>query len=263
MLTPVQIDAVKKIATAAGDAIMEVYESDFDVYVKDDDSPLTEADLAANRLIVAGLAELTPDIPILSEESASVPYEERCGWARFWLVDPLDGTKEFLRRNGEFTVNIALVEGDTPVFGVARLPAQRRTFWGGDGIGAFVEDASNRRAIHAATPDDTVKVVVSRSHLSEADEAFIAGLAERYGTVQKVPAGSSMKLCLIAEGAAHAYPRFGPTMEWDTAAAHAILRQAGGVVEHTDGSGPLTYNKENLLNPHFIGRAAALEVPRG
>ncbi len=261
MLSPLQIEAVKKIAADAGAAIMRVYErGDVAVTYKGDDSPLTEADLAANRVIVAGLAELTPDVPILSEESKNVPYAERSKWTRFWLVDPLDGTKEFIRRNGEFTVNIALIDGGSPAFGVVHVPAQNRTYWGGTGIGSFVSDDEGSRSISVALPEGAAKVVVSRSHLSESDEAFIASLSARYGASEKVPSGSSLKFCLVADGSAHAYPRFGPTMEWDTAAAHAVLRYAGGVVERADGGGPLTYNKENLLNPSFIARGSDLEV---
>ncbi len=251
------VGAVIDIADAAGRAIMEVYEGpDFEVEKKADDSPLTVADKRANAVIIKALEELTPHIPILSEESKQVDYEERKGWSRFWLVDPLDGTKEFIKRNGEFTVNIALVEGGggpgetgSPVFGVVHGPAVGTTYWGIVDEGAYKKDKGGEAMVIKAGGYEggPVKVVASRSHGSTALDGFL----EKVGTHERVSMGSSLKLCLVADGTAHIYPRLGPTMEWDTAAANAVVLAAGGRVTDLEGR-PLRYNKEDLLNPFFI-----------
>ena len=252
-MTPSELNALvpELIATAeaAGRAIMQVYEGDdFGTVTKADDSPLTKADLASNAVILERLHALTPDVPVLSEESKALPYAERKSWTRFWLVDPLDGTKEFIKRNGEFTVNIALIDGDTPVFGVVHAPALGLTYWAAAGVGAF-RGADER--IEARTyKGGTLNLVASRSHAGAATEALVAEL-EQNTPVELVSSGSSLKLCLVADGSAHLYPRFGPTMEWDTAAAQCVAEQAGASVREP-GGGPLRYNKENLLNPHFI-----------
>lgn len=251
-------NTVIDIARKAGDAIMEIYQKDFAVYDKSDSSPLTEADLAAHKLIVAGL-ESTSDFPILSEESADIPWDERKTWDTYWLVDPLDGTKEFIKKNGEFTVNIALIKDGKPVFGVVYAPALERTYWGAEDDGAFVEDSEGKRAIKA-TPHhqgDVWKVVGSRSHQSPEIKAFLDALE---GEVELVAMGSSLKLCLVASGEAHLYPRLGPTSEWDTGAAHAVALAAGASVTVLDPEQPsdenaaeLTYNqKESVLNPFFL-----------
>ena len=241
----------KLIATAeaAGRAIMQVYEGDdFGTVTKADDSPLTKADLASNAVILERLHALTPDVPVLSEESKALPYAERKSWTRFWLVDPLDGTKEFIKRNGEFTVNIALIDGDAPVLGVVHAPALGLTYWAAAGVGAF-RGADER--IEARTYEGgTLNLVASLSHAGAATEALVAELEETT-PVELVSSGSSLKLCLVADGSAHLYPRFSPTMEWDTAAAQCVAEQAGASVREP-GGGPLRYNKENLLNPHFI-----------
>ena len=240
-------------AKAAGDAIMQVYGSeDFGVETKADDSPLTKADLASNRVILEHLHKLTPDIPILSEESKHLPYAERKAWTQFWLVDPLDGTKEFIKRNGEFTVNIALIEDGVPVFGVVYAPALKLTYWAAAGLGAFKgEDTDNRiEAQEYTVKSGTLNLVASRSHAGAATDALVKDL-EQTTPVNLVSSGSSLKLCLVADGQAHLYPRFGPTMEWDTAAAQCVAEQAGAQVREP-GGGPLRYNKENLLNPFFI-----------
>lgn len=236
-------------AEAAGRAIMQVYKGDdFGTVTKADDSPLTKADLASNAVILERLHALTPDVPVLSEESKALPYAERRTWTRFWLVDPLDGTKEFIKRNGEFTVNIALIDGDAPVLGVVHAPALGLTYWAAAGVGAF-RGADER--IEARTYEGgTLNLVASRSHAGAATEALVAELEETT-PVELVSSGSSLKLCLVADGSAHLYPRFGPTMEWDTAAAQCVAEQAGASVREP-GGGPLRYNKENLLNPHFI-----------
>ncbi len=245
------LKTVVGVAWKAGEAIDEVYQQaqDFEVSSKTDNSPLTAADLASHRIIVSELESSTPEIPILSEEGASRPFEERRGWRSFWLVDPLDGTKEFIRRNGEFTVNIALIEDGRPVLGAVYAPVLRRTYSGILGEGAWRQD-ENRDAVPisaAGTGEAGLAVVASRSHAGPLLSSFLSALPDH----RLVSMGSSLKLCLVAEGAADLYPRLGPTMEWDTAAAHAVVAAAGGEVTDFDAR-PLRYNKENLLNPHFI-----------
>ena len=244
------LNNIVDIAKQAGDAIMTVYNShDFNVELKNDDSPLTKADIAANDIIVAALTELTPDIPILSEESAKAPYEIRKEWTKFWLVDPLDGTKEFVKRNGEFTVNIALIENGKPILGVVYAPVLKHTYSGAVGLGAFKQEEDNpEKEIKAVDHrNQKLKVVASRSHAGPDLQEFLDSL----GDYDVISMGSSLKLCLVAEGKAHLYPRLGPTMEWDTAASHAVVNAAGGKVTNLDKE-PLQYNKENLLNPFFI-----------
>ena len=238
------------IARQAGDRILEVYASEFAVTAKADKSPLTAADMAAHHTIVAGLEALTPEIPVLSEESAAVPYAERGAWARYWLVDPLDGTREFVKRNGEFTVNIALIDGDAPVLGVVHVPVTGVTYFASVDGGAFRQDGDGApNAISSRTPPPATPVIVgSRSHAGESLQAFLA----RLGAHELVSVGSSLKVCLVAEGAADCYPRFGLTSEWDTAAAQCVAEVAGASVTDLDGN-RLRYNrKDSLLNPHFI-----------
>lgn len=239
------------IADRAGQAIMEVYaDPSSAVTTKPDDSPLTTADLASDCVISAGLAELSLGWPVLSEESAQIGYAERQAWQRFWLVDPLDGTKEFIKRNGEFTVNIALIENGQPVLGVVYAPALGVCYYAARGIGAFVQrGADAAQSIHTQShvAGQPIKVVASRSH---ADERT-AALLEQLGEHECISMGSSLKLCLVAEGAAHFYPRLGPTMEWDTAAAHTVVNEAGGVVCDLNGD-ILRYNKADLHNPEFL-----------
>ena len=237
------------IARDAGAAIMAVYAQDFDVDSKADASPLTAADMAAHRIICAGLAELTPDIPVLSEESATIEWSTRRVWSRYWLVDPLDGTREFVKKNGEFTVNIALIDGDTSVLGVVYAPALDYMAHAECGTGAFVRDGATDIALMTQQPAPTpLRVAASRSHLDPRTAAAL----ERMGATERIGMGSSLKFCRIAEGRMDVYPRFGPTSEWDTAAAQCVLEAAGGVVLALDGA-PLLYNtKESLLNPDFI-----------
>ena len=244
------MEALINLAREAGAAILKIYNSDFSVYEKSDQSPLTEADLASHHVIVKGLGALTPEIPILSEESADIPYETRSGWSRYWLVDPLDGTKEFIKRNGEFTVNIALIEAERPVWGVVHVPVSGVTYHGGEGLGAFRQDEEGDKQSIAVCAERgaTVKVAGSRSHAGESLRRYLDNL----GSHQIVSMGSSLKLCLVAEGAADIYPRLGPTSEWDTAAAQAVVEGAGGRVTDLQMQ-PLRYNtKESLLNPHFF-----------
>jgi 3'(2'), 5'-bisphosphate nucleotidase len=244
------LDAICDIARTAGTAILEVYGRDFGVQLKHDRSPLTEADELSHDIIRRGLAGLTPRLPLLSEESAPSELVERRSWSRFWLVDPLDGTKEFLKRNGEFTVNIALVEEGRAVLGVVLAPVLERLYCGALELGAWREDARGaRKPIGvSATVSPTVRVVGSRSHPSHELAMYLAAL----GPYELVSMGSSLKICLVAEGSADLYPRLGPTSEWDTAAAQAILESAGGRMIDLAGH-PLRYNtKDHLLNPHFL-----------
>ncbi len=239
------------IAERAGRKILAVYDTDFDVTEKGDRSPLTQADLAAHREIVAGLQQLTPDLPILSEESVEIPWGERRHWERYWLVDPLDGTKEFIKRNGEFTVNIALIERGRPIVGIVHVPVADVTYMGAEGGGAFKRTQDgNISSIHVLAPHAVPpRVVASRSHRGADVDAYL----ENLGAHEIISMGSSLKLCLVAEGRADVYPRLGPTSEWDTAAAHAVVAAAGGAVVEAATGAPLAYNtKESLLNPHFI-----------
>ncbi len=238
------------LARAAGEAILEVYEGPIAVETKDDRSPLTAADRASHRVIAAGLRRLTPEIPVLSEEGRAMPHAERGGWVRLWVVDPLDGTKEFIKRNGEFTVNIALVEGGAPVLGVVYVPVRRVFTGGGGGGGAWRQEGDRAPApihVRKADPASGLTVVQSRSHPSPELEAYLAGLK----VAESVSVGSSLKLCAVAEGRADLYPRLGPTMEWDTAAGQAVVEGAGGKVLDREGR-PLVYNKPELLNPYFV-----------
>lgn len=250
MNLPKLLEPVVSLAAEAGCAILEVYATDFDVQAKDDQSPLTQADMASHRIIVAGLHELTPDVPVISEESGLPDFVERSRWNPYWLVDPLDGTKEFVKKNGEFTVNIALIEDHRPVLGVVHVPVRHTTYSGCRGVGAELRaNGGEPRPIGVARESATpVRVVGSRSHLGSSLDQFLQNL----GDFEMHPTGSSLKFCLVAEGKADVYPRLGPTSEWDTAAAQAVVEQAGGVVLELDGR-PLSYNnKADILNPFFL-----------
>ena len=245
-----QAQRLLDIARTAGQAILEVYQQDFSVEHKEDSSPLTAADLASHRAIVQGLGELDPETPILSEEGADIPFATRSQWARYWLIDPLDGTREFVKRNGEFTVNIALIENGVPTVGVVHIPVSGISYVGQAGRGAWKVDAQNQPSpIRVNTKvQRPVRVAGSRSHAGDSLKLFL----ERLGEHEIVSMGSSLKLCLVAEGAADVYPRLGPTSEWDTAAAQAVVEAAGGMVTDTQLE-PLRYNtKDSLLNPHFL-----------
>lgn len=247
---PELLDAIARIARQAGAAILEVYHGDFAVEAKQDDSPITEADRRAHELIRAALERLPGGRPILSEEARTLPWEQRRQWKEYWLVDPLDGTKEFIQRNGQFTVNIALVRLGRPVLGVVHVPVQGVTYGGVVGEGAWKESADGQRQPIAVRPlgEGPVRVVGSRSHRGP----DLDGYLERLGEHEMVPMGSSLKFCIIAEGEADVYPRLGPTSEWDTAAAEAVLVAAGGQVVASNGQ-PMAYNKgPELLNPWFI-----------
>ncbi len=239
---------------------MEVYRNTIEVDYKEDKSPLTQADRQAHQAIVKHLS--STGIPILSEEGKQTPYSERTTWKQFWMVDPLDGTKEFIKRNGEFTVNIALIQGGVPVWGVVYAPDMQTIYWGGEEgafkaaevstemeLQQFIQVAEPLKPNKVAKP---YKVVASRSHLSQETQDFVETIKEEHGEVEFVSMGSSLKICLVAEGTAQVYPRFAPTMEWDTAAGHAVAKAAGCKVRHTDSEIELSYNKENLRNPWFI-----------
>ena len=241
-----------KIADAASEEVLRIYLTDFKVDYKADESPITAADLASQRVIVEGLRELSREIPVLSEEGADIPWSERKQWHRFWLIDPIDGTKDFTQRTDEFTVNIALIEDGVPVLGVVTAPALKEAYWGAQGEGAFKRDRTGAVCrIFVAEPTDTVRVVASKNHLNDDTKAFI----EKFASHELVQAGSSLKFCQIAEGHADIYPRLGPTCEWDTGAAHAVLNAAGGKVETLEGK-PLVYGKEDVLNPFFVASGA-------
>lgn len=255
-------------ALKAGQRILAIYNdpsSDFEVERKSDQSPLTIADRQAHEVIAALLNE-TP-FPVLSEEGKQLPYAERKEWNDLWIVDPLDGTKEFIKRNGEFTVNIALVQNRIPVLGVIYLPVKRELYFACQSLGAYkltdivevppaatlqsIVDSAAKLPIAALKPDHFV-VVASRSHRSPETEDYIKEKEQQHGSIELISSGSSIKICLVAQGSAQVYPRFAPTMEWDTAAGHAIARAAGMEVYQADGEIPLQYNKEDLLNPWFI-----------
>ncbi len=256
MLSHDSLKELEAIARKAGDAIMKIYDApDFaeriKVQTKGDDSPLTQADLAAHEVIKAELRKLTEQelaaLPQLSEESANIDWQERQQWETYWLIDPLDGTKEFIKRNGEFTVNIALIHHGQPIAGVVYAPAMQTMYSADEKLGAFKNGQTIKARQDAKA--ETLKIVGSRSHASPDTQAYLDQLDKPY---EMVPMGSSLKLCLVAESKAHLYPRLGPTSEWDTAAAHAVAVAAGAEVVTTDGE-PLTYNqKESLLNPYFI-----------
>lgn len=246
------LDPVRALAAEASERILEIYATAFEVTAKDDDSPLTAADLAAHHAIVAGLQRLTPDLPVLSEESASIPFSERANWWRYWLVDPLDGTKEFVQRNGQFTVNIALIEDHAPLLGVVRVPVTGLCYFAARSHGVFRQDLGQPPqpiAVRPLQPGAPVRVVGSKSHGGPGLQKFVAAL----GAHELVTIGSSLKLCQVAEGTADVYPRLGPTSEWDTAAAQCVVEVAGGRVVSAATGEPLRYNtRDSVLNPYFV-----------
>jgi 3'(2'), 5'-bisphosphate nucleotidase len=248
------------IARAAGDAIMQVYATDFSVLKKDDQSPLTEADLAAHRIIVSALAKLTPQIPILSEESEAIDYATRRQWQQYWLIDPLDGTREFVKRNGEFTVNIALIDQHKPVLGVVYAPVTELLYFAVINQGAYKQNKSApaQKILTKALNLKQPIVAGSRSHSDENMQRFMQNLEKSCVVAPElIRIGSSLKICLIAEGLADVYPRLGPTSEWDTAAGHCVLSEAGGDIVDIEGLS-LRYNtKPSLLNPFFFASGAA------
>jgi 3'(2'), 5'-bisphosphate nucleotidase len=251
MLNQIDIQDIVTIAKEAGDAIMQVYKQDFEVEYKQDNSPLTLADKKANDIIETGLNQLSVNLPILSEEGNDIPYQNRKHWEYFWLVDPLDGTKEFIKKNDEFTVNIALIHKDTPVLGVVYAPALDTCYWAKQGKGAFKD--GQKLPLKTKEQRNTYKIVASRSHMSDETRAFIDAI-DTDKEKELISIGSSLKICLVAEGEADIYPRLGPTMEWDTGAAHAIISEAGKILYKYENNKYTQhkYNKKNLLNCWFI-----------
>ncbi|HEY8117722.1 MAG TPA: 3'(2'),5'-bisphosphate nucleotidase CysQ [Methylophilaceae bacterium] len=242
------------IACEAGAAVMQVYRGEIAVTRKDDNSPLTLADIAAHNIIESGLKKLTPELPILSEESANIPYATRATWRRYWLVDPLDGTREFIKRNGEFTVNIALIEAGKPVIGVVFAPAKDLIYYAATGHGAFKQEPDEAvTQVHCRALDLSNLIIAgSRSHSDNRMQTFLGNIERNHLPPQLITMGSSLKICLVAEGKADVYPRLGPTSEWDTAAAQCVLELAGGSLVDMDGQA-FTYNtKDSLLNPEFF-----------
>jgi 3'(2'), 5'-bisphosphate nucleotidase len=265
------LDAAVTAALAGAVDVMEVYGGQFDVDRKADASPITEADRRSQEAIVAILGNRFPSIPVLSEEARHAPYTERSSWGLFWLVDPLDGTKEFVKRNGEFTVNVALVDGRYPRLGVVYVPVLRMLYVGSGagaasceveptrpgsaGSGLRLLRAGGRRLPLVGTEGNEITALVSRSHLDPTTDAFVRRLEARGKPVRAVSAGSSRKLCVLAEGSADVYPRFGPTMEWDTASGQAVLEAAGGLMVSADSGSRFAYNKESLTNGSFVALA--------
>ncbi|MGS0692246.1 3'(2'),5'-bisphosphate nucleotidase CysQ [Shewanella sp. 0m-4] len=252
---PQWLASIQDIAIEAGDAIMAIYaKDDLGVITKADDSPVTAADLASHQVIVQRLKQLTPDIPVMSEESTNIDWQERRHWQSYWLIDPLDGTKEFIKRNGEFTVNIAFIQNHRAVAGVVYAPVLDKCFYGSLGSGAWLQQAGSTRPLTKVSQSTSVipRIVGSRSHVSPGLQAYLQEIGEH----EMTSVGSSLKFCLLAEGEADIYPRLGLTSEWDTAAAQAVLESAGGKVMQYDTDVPLDYNqKEDILNPYFIAYA--------
>ena len=246
------IEQLIGISKEAGKAILEVYNSDFDYQVKEDSSPLTKADTLSNNIICKGLQRITPEIPILSEENSNIPFGIRTSWEHYWLVDPLDGTKEFIKKNGEFTTNIALIFENRPIFGMIHVPASNEIFWGSKEIGSYHlkgDSLSDMKKISASQEKkDSLRIVSSRSHPS----GGLKILLEKLEKFELVSVGSSLKFCLIAKGEADCYPRLGPTCEWDTAAGEIIAESAGANIVNLENKTMKYNHKENYLNPHFL-----------
>ena len=245
----IDLQKVVNIAKEAGDAILKIYKKNFTVEYKDDKSPLTEADTKANEIICNALVKLYPNIPIMSEENKQTEYEVRKNWEYYWCIDPIDGTKEFIKKNGEFTVNIALIHKDTPVLGVVYAPVLNEMYRAKKDEGAYLNNKKLPFQIND-TPKEKLNVVASKSHLSKETQEFIDKLDTK--EIEQISRGSSLKLCMVATGTADIYPRLAPTMEWDTAAADAIVRESGKMTYQFESKTPMLYNKENLLNPWFV-----------
>ena len=246
----INLQKIIKIINHTGKEILKIYERDFNIEYKEDNSPLTEADKLSNNMIASELKNLYPNIPIITEESKHIPYEKRKDWDYFWLVDPLDGTKEFIKKNGEFTINIALIKKNTPILGVVYVPVKDILYYA-DKNGSFKQEKSiiTKLEPKETQPKEKLIIVASRSHFNEETKNYIENLGKKY---EFISAGSALKLCLVAENKADLYPRLGPTMEWDTAAAHAVVKFAGKKVINYETNEELIYNKQNLMNPWFV-----------
>lgn len=262
IFSQIDIQKIKQIAIEAGIEIMKIYKSDFDVQYKSDNSPLTQADRAADKIICENLKKLYPDIKIISEEGEEIEYKERKNLQYYWCVDPLDGTKEFIQKNGEFTVNIALIYKDTPVLGVVYAPVIGELYYAKKGSGAFLDNINEFYQIKSTIKlpinniannniKNKLNIIVSKSHPSPETQNFIDELSKN-NKIFTISKGSSLKFCILASGGADIYPRFSPTMEWDSAAGDAIVREVGKITYQYATGKPLVYNKENLLNPWFI-----------
>jgi len=249
LLNNININDIKNIILEAGEAILKIYKKDFKIEYKDDKSPLTEADTQSNAIICSSLEKLYPNIPIMSEENKQVEYEVRKNWEYYWCIDPIDGTKEFIKKNGEFTVNIALIHNNTPVLGVVYAPVIGKMYWAKKSEGAYLNGEKLPLQINN-NPKEKLFVVASKSHLSTETQEFINSLDSK--DIVQVSKGSSLKLCMVADGSADIYPRLAPTMEWDTAAADAVVRESGKMTYQYNSETPVVYNKENLLNPWFV-----------
>lgn len=251
MINSINLKEIENIAKVAGRAIMKIYEKDFSIEYKDDKSPLTEADVKSNQIICDALNKLYPEIPIMSEENKIIEYDTRKNWEYYWCIDPIDGTKEFIKKNGEFTVNIALIKNGSPVLGVVYAPVLESMYSAKQGEGAF-KNGAKLPLQKNENLSDKMYVVASKSHLSAETQDFIDNLETK--EIEQVSKGSSLKLCMVAEGSADIYPRLAPTMEWDTAAADAIVRESGKMTYQFESDEPIVYNKENLINPWFVVR---------
>lgn len=242
-----------QLAQRASEAILSVYAQAFDVVWKEDQSPVTQADVRSQALIQVGLEALLPGVPMLAEEGDVPPYAARAAWTRFWCVDPLDGTRDFVNRTGEFSINMGLVVGNTPVLGLLHAPVQALSYFGAPGVGAWKREGNGAwQAIQPQAPrDGPMRIFTSRQHTGPKTLAFIDRLSER-GRVELLRRGSAIKACLVADGSAHLYPRLGPTFEWDTAAAQAVVEGAGAVIRSLEDGLPLRYNKPDVRNPEFI-----------
>ena len=246
----INIEDLKEIALKAGEAIMKIYNKDFSLDYKDDKSPLTQADLKSNEIICTNLQKLYPNIPIMSEENKQVSYDTRKDWEYYFCVDPIDGTKEFIKKNDEFTINIALIYKNRPILGVVYAPALNELYWA-DGKNSYKN--MNKLPLNInQTPKEKLFVVASKSHLSPETQEFIDKLDSK--EIEQISKGSSLKLCMVAEGIADIYPRLAPTMEWDTAAADAVVRCSGKMTYQYENNKPMVYNKKDLLNPWFVVR---------
>ena len=259
------VEELIALSLKASRAILDIYDKGPKIHTKSDGTPVTNADLRANEIIVNGLASLCPSIPIISEESPLVPFEERCRWKEFFLVDPLDGTREFIDGTEEFTVNIALVRQGIPVTGVICVPTEERVYFSTQGEGAYLREKAQTYRLpleEAKKKGKVLRIVTGGSHLNKKTQRFVASLKEKGQAITLSRVGSSLKFCRIAEGKNDLYPRFGPTSEWDTASGEAILVETGGEIIRVDSGGGLTYNKEDISNPHFIARASGIAFPR-
>jgi len=257
MLNKIDLEDIVDIAKEAGKAIMEIYNQNFTVEYKDDKSPLTKADTKSNEIICSSLARLYPNIPIMSEENKQIEYKIRKNWEYYWCIDPIDGTKEFIKKNGEFTVNIALIHKDTPVIGVVYAPALDEMYKAKKGKGAFKNGQRLPLKINN-NPKENITVVASKSHLSDETKKYIDNLTLNIQHSKLISKGSSLKLCMVAEGIADIYPRLAPTMEWDTAAADAIVRESGKMTYQFDSKESIFYNKKDSMNPWFLVKGIEL-----